>query len=103
MAPRVARVGFIYYVGSIIKWSARYLNPEILTFDDLREISRLGPKAHLSRMERWATANGIRYKYDGKGGIWTTIDAMNAAVGVTPTSAGNDLTDGKISADQVSF
>ena len=37
-------------------------------------------------MERWATLNGIRYKYDGTGGIWTTIDAMNAAVGITPAA-----------------
>ena len=65
------------------------MNPSILTFDDLREISRLGSSARLATMERWATLNHIRYKYDGKGGIWTTVEAMNAAVGVTSNN-GND-------------
>lgn len=75
--------------------------PEILDFDDLRRVSRLGPRARLARMERWAQCNGIRYKYDGKGGIWTTVEAMNAAVGVS--SAGNDPHGGMITADQVTF
>jgi hypothetical protein len=62
------------------------LNPAILTFDDLREISRLGPNARLASMERWARLNEIRYKYDGKGGIWTTVEALKAALGVTPNN-----------------
>jgi hypothetical protein len=48
-------------------------------------------------MERWARLNGIRYKYDGKGGIWTTVDAMNAAVGITPAVYGPSA--GEITAD----
>ena len=79
--------------------SACCLNPAILTFDDLREISRLGPNARLSSMERWARGNGIRYKYDGRGGIWTTVAAMNAAVGVT-SNTGDDT---KLRAEDVSF
>ncbi|RDS80905.1 hypothetical protein DWU98_12950 [Dyella monticola] len=75
------------------------MNPAILTFDDLREISRLGPNARLSSMERWARSNGIRYKYDGKGGIWTTIAAMNAAVGVTSETRDS----AKLRAEDVSF
>jgi len=55
----------------------------ILTFDDLRRISRLGERAQLARVERWARMAKIRYQYDGNGGIWTTMDAMNAAVGLT--------------------
>ena len=75
--------------------------PEILDFDDLRRVSRLGPRARLSRLERWARAHGIRYKYDGNGGIWTTGDAMNAAVGVTPNPAGHDPFAGEITGDMV--
>ena len=43
--------------------------------------------------------NGIRYKYDGRGGIWTTVDAMNAAVGVT-SNTGDDT---KLRAEDVFF
>ena len=32
--------------------------------------------------ERWAQRAGICYRYDGRGGIWTTLDAINAALGV---------------------
>jgi hypothetical protein len=67
------------------------VSSEILTFDALREISRLGPRARLSSMERWARTNGIRYKYDGRGGIWTTVAAMNAAVGVTSNNDQDDM------------
>lgn len=31
---------------------------------------------------------GIPYKYDGEGGIWTTLQALNAALGI-----GTDLAD----------
>lgn len=54
----------------------------ILDFDDLRRVSRLGEKAQLATVERWAKQIGLRYNYDGRGGIWTTEAAMNAAVGV---------------------
>jgi len=71
--------------------------PEILDFNDLRRVSRLGDRARLASVERWARGNGIRYKYDGKGGIWTTVEAMNAAVGVA-TAAGDA---GMLTPDQV--
>jgi len=74
------------------------LTPGILTFDDLREISRLGPRARLARMERWANTNGIRYKYDGRGGIWTTVEAINAALGV---SAAVDADSDMLTVDKV--
>lgn len=54
----------------------------IIEFDDLRKLSRLGERAQLASVERWAKRVGIRYQYDGCGGIWTTLDAMNAAVGM---------------------
>lgn len=55
----------------------------IIEYDDLRKLSRLGERAKLASIERWATRVGICYQYDGRGGIWTTLDAMNAAIGVT--------------------
>jgi hypothetical protein len=55
----------------------------IIEYDDLRKLSRLGERAQLASVERWAKRVGIRYQYDGRGGIWTTLDAMNAALGVT--------------------
>lgn len=54
----------------------------LIEFDDLRKLSRLGENAQLATVERWAKRAGIRYQYDGRGGIWTTLDAMNAAVGI---------------------
>lgn len=59
----------------------------ILSFDDLRSISRLGETAKLATVERWAKRAGIKYQYDGRGGIWTTVDAMNAAVGLVGKDA----------------
>lgn len=54
----------------------------LIGFDDLRKLSRLGDAAKLSTVERWAQRVGIKYQYDGRGGIWTTLDAMNAAIGI---------------------
>lgn len=54
----------------------------LIDFDDLRKLSRLGDAAKLSTVERWPQRVGIKYSYDGRGGIWTTMDAMNAAIGV---------------------
>jgi hypothetical protein len=56
----------------------------ILQFSDLQELCRPGEKPRLSTVERWAASQGIRYRYDGKGGIWTTVDALNAALGLVP-------------------
>lgn len=33
-------------------------------------------------MIRWANGCGIRFMYDGSGGIWTTMDALNEALGL---------------------
>jgi len=62
---------------------------DVLEFDDLRRISRLGERAQLASVERWAKEIGLRYQYDARGGIWTTLDAMNAALGLAeqPDSA----------------
>ena len=54
----------------------------ILQFEDLQELCQPGAHPRLATVERWARAQGVRYRYDGKGGIWTTVDALNAALGV---------------------
>ena len=60
----------------------------VLQFDDLRQLARLPPRATLARVTRWADKIGLKYQYDAAGGIWTTTDALNVALGVT--SAANE-------------
>lgn len=59
----------------------------VLQFEDLQELCRPGERPRMTTVVKWADAAGIRYKFDGKGGIWTTLDALNAALGV---AAAND-------------
>lgn len=58
----------------------------VVTFDELRAISELGENAQLATVERWARRINLSYSYNGRGGIWTTVDALNAAVGLRPQS-----------------
>lgn len=44
------------------------------------------PAPTLATLERWAKKIGLRYSYDGRGGIWTTVDALNEVVGIRPAS-----------------
>jgi len=60
----------------------------ILQYPDLQELCRPGEKPRLATVAKWAEDAGIKYKYDGKGGIWTTLGALETALGVTP--AAND-------------
>jgi hypothetical protein len=58
---------------------------EILQFEDLQRMCRPSPGAappRLATVVRWAEDQGIRYRYDGQGGIWTTLAAVNAALGL---------------------
>lgn len=53
---------------------------QLVTFEDLKALtgySRLGD------LERCLQKAGIPFKY-GKDGIWTTIDAVNAGLGLRP-------------------
>lgn len=64
---------------------------EILQFEDLQRMCRPNPDGPLPRLAtvvRWAEDQGIRYKYDGQGGIWTTLDAVNVALGVGSANDG---------------
>lgn len=72
----------------------------ILQHEDLQRLCRPDPEApapSLATLERWARRIGLRYQYDGRGGLWTTVDALNAALGVN--GASND--DGKYKPDEV--
>lgn len=51
----------------------------IVEFEDLQQLSK---QQQLAAVERWATANGVPFKRC-RGGIWTTVEALNAALGVT--------------------
>ena len=55
---------------------------QVLDFDDLRAISRLSPRATLATVERWARKIDLRYLYDARGGIFTTLDALHIAMGI---------------------
>jgi len=46
-----------------------------LHFKDLQQMCQPGKVPHLTTVDTWARRNGIAYKYDAKGGIWTTLDA----------------------------
>lgn len=63
------------------------IGDHILQFEDLQELCRPGERPRLATVEKWAQDTGIRYRYDGRGGIWSTVAALNAALGVV---AAND-------------
>lgn len=68
----------------------------VLQFDDLQELCKPGEHPRLATVEAWARRQGVRYRYDGKGGIWTTTEALNAALGIGPAA-----NDDALRADQV--
>lgn len=60
----------------------------VLQFKDLQQICKPGERPLISTVEAWAVKNRIPYRYDAKGGIWTTVAALNSALGLS--SAAND-------------
>ena len=55
----------------------------IIEFVELQRLCRPnGPRPSVTVVMRWAKQQGIRYKSDGCGGIWTTSEAVNAALGL---------------------
>lgn len=54
----------------------------VLQFADLQEACKPGHKPRRATVEAWARRIGLAYSYDGQGGIWTTADAFNAALGL---------------------
>jgi hypothetical protein len=59
----------------------------ILQFEDLQELCRPGEHPRLATVVAWARRIDLRYTYDGKGGIISTVEAVNAAMGL---KAAND-------------
>lgn len=55
----------------------------IVEFSDLQRLSGFDRRADV---ERWAQTNGVPVK-PCRGGVWTTLDALNAALGL---AAAND-------------
>lgn len=67
----------------------------ILQFHDLQRLCRPDPEARpprLATVVRWAGQQGIPFKYDGNGGIFTTVDAVNAALGLGEPARAQPLT-----------
>lgn len=61
------------------------MSNRILHFPDLQRLCvPKGPPPRASKVRRWADRQHIRYSHDGAGGIWTTVDALNAALGLAP-------------------
>lgn len=60
------------------------MNPHIVGPEELR---RMSGKQTTAAVCRWASARGIRV-IEGADGPWTTVEALNAAMGVN--SAAND-------------
>ncbi|WCE02811.1 hypothetical protein [Pseudoxanthomonas sp. JBR18] len=54
----------------------------VLQFTDLQELCKPGGRPTLATVEAWAIRIKLRYTYDGKGGLITTVDAFNAAIGL---------------------
>lgn len=63
---------------------------EVLQFHDLQELCHPGKRPRLATVERWARARGIRVQYDGMGGIWTTMTALNEALGIAGSATNHD-------------
>lgn len=61
----------------------------IVPFTDLQAMSGYQRKADVIR---WAERQGIRFKYS-RDGIWTTPDALNAALGLQSAKAEQYATD----------
>ena len=60
----------------------------VLQFEDLQQLCKPGEHPRLATVEAWARKIGLRYTYDGKGGLLSTVDAVNVALGLI--SASND-------------
>lgn len=67
----------------------------VLQFCDLQELCKPGERPRRATVEAWADSIGLQYKPDGAGGIISTVDALNAALGVGQAAA-NDAKYGQL-------
>lgn len=61
----------------------------ILQFPDLQDLCRPGEKPQRATVEAWARRIGLRYTYDGRGGIISSIEAYNAVLGLAASNDAN--------------
>lgn len=56
----------------------------LVPFSRLQALCRPGgPPPRPATVRRWCEAQGIRYKADLDGGVWTTVEALNVALGLS--------------------
>lgn len=65
------------------------MTEHIIPFPDLQKLSG---KRQRAAVERWCAREGIRV-FHGVEGVWTTLDALNAALGVAVAPSANDSPD----------
>lgn len=60
----------------------------VLQFQDLQSLCRpnCAKPPRRATVEAWAKKIGLPYTYDGNGGIISTVDAVNAALGLGPAA-----------------
>lgn len=68
------------------------IGQRILEFADLQRLSGCEQRA---AVERWCAAQGLRVKY-GKAGPFTTVDALNAALGLAANESPGALDPGLV-------
>ena len=66
------------------------LESEVLLMGDLRVLSG---RQHTSSVIEWARSQNIRFRFDADGGIWTTVTALNVALGVVHVVVNAELFD----------
>lgn len=59
----------------------------ILQYEDLQQLCKPDGRPTLATVEAWARRIGLRYTYDAKGGIISSVDAFNAAIGIQAANA----------------
>lgn len=62
----------------------------VLQFEDLQELCKPGEHPRLATVEAWARKIGLRYTYDSKGGLLSTVDAFNTAIGLHAPAANTE-------------
>ncbi|QWP79184.1 hypothetical protein J5226_12700 [Lysobacter sp. K5869] len=69
---------------------------DVYQFADLQSMCKPKPDApppKLATVERWLRAQGVPFCYDGQGGVWTTLEALNAALGLAGGNKARDTYD----------
>lgn len=57
--------------------------PGIVSWTQLQSLcAPTGPRPTRAAVRRWADARGIRYMTDRNGGLFTTVEALNLALGL---------------------